>query len=115
MNLRTKIIQKLIHINESVFFYPALKRFYRKELAGSKLNIIDVGANKGQSIDFFLKINYLNNLKVLHALVSHTSSMSPCFDAITRYPFFMALLISFSRLSSPEGLCKSFIFFEVGK
>lgn len=57
MNIRTKLIQKLVHINESIFFYPKLKRFYSNNLQKEKINILDVGANKGQSIDFFLKIN----------------------------------------------------------
>lgn len=56
MNIRTKIIQKLVHINEGIFFYPKLKRFYKKHLNSKDIKIIDVGANKGQSIDFFLKI-----------------------------------------------------------
>jgi FkbM family methyltransferase len=57
MSLRTKIIQKLIHINENIFFYPKLKKFYIENLGKTQINIIDVGANKGQSVDFFLKIN----------------------------------------------------------
>jgi FkbM family methyltransferase len=57
MTLRTKLIQKLIHINEAVFFYPALKKFYKKALPNKELKILDVGANKGQSIDFFLNLN----------------------------------------------------------
>ena len=57
MKFRTQIIQKLIHINESIFFYPKLKKFYKKNLTHNQINIIDVGANKGQSIDFFLEIN----------------------------------------------------------
>lgn len=56
MSLRTKIIQKLIHVNENIFFYPKLKNFYTKNLDNPKINIIDIGANKGQTIDFFLKI-----------------------------------------------------------
>lgn len=57
MNIRTHVIQKLIHINEAIFFYPKLKVFYKKNLKKSVINILDVGANKGQSIDFFLNIN----------------------------------------------------------
>ena len=57
MNIRTKIIQKLVHVNESIFFYPKLKRFYVENLKNENVSILDVGANKGQSIDFFLKIN----------------------------------------------------------
>ena len=56
MNIRTKIIQKLVHINEGIFFYPKLKRFYKENLNSDTIKIIDVGANKGQSIDFFLNI-----------------------------------------------------------
>jgi FkbM family methyltransferase len=57
MKLRTKIIQSLIHINEAIFFYPKLKNFYKENLKGAYVTILDVGANKGQSIDFFLGIN----------------------------------------------------------
>ena len=56
MNMRTKIIQKLIHINEAIFFYPKLKKFYKQSLINTNINILDIGANKGQSIDFFLEI-----------------------------------------------------------
>ena len=64
MNLRTKLIQKLIHINEAVFFYPKLKKFYKENLKNKHINIIDVGANKGQSIDFFKKVNQKINFNV---------------------------------------------------
>ena len=57
MKLRTKIIQSLIHINEAIFFYPKLKKFYNDNLKNASVSILDVGANKGQSIDFFLGIN----------------------------------------------------------
>ena len=57
MKLRTKIIQSLIHINEAIFSYPKLKRFYKDNLKSAYVTILDVGANKGQSIDFFLGIN----------------------------------------------------------
>ncbi len=57
MSIRTQIIQKLVHINEGIFFYPKLKRFYTENLKKDNISILDVGANKGQSIDFFLKVN----------------------------------------------------------
>ncbi len=62
MKLRTKIIQSLIHINEAIFFYPKLKKFYKNNLKNASISILDVGANKGQSIDFFLGIN--SNAKI---------------------------------------------------
>jgi hypothetical protein len=52
MNIRTQIVQKLVHINEAIFFYPKLKKFYKENLKNEKVSILDVGANKGQSIDF---------------------------------------------------------------
>jgi FkbM family methyltransferase len=56
MNIRIKLIQALININENIFFYPKLRRFYEKINKSKQRIIIDVGANKGQSIEFFLKI-----------------------------------------------------------
>ena len=57
MNIRIKLIQLMIEINEKIFFYPKLKSFYKN--TSTHLNspvILDVGANKGQSIDFFKSI-----------------------------------------------------------
>jgi FkbM family methyltransferase len=55
--LRTKIIQKLVYINEKLIFYPKLTRFYAAKFKDKPITIIDVGSNKGQSIDFFKKIS----------------------------------------------------------
>ena len=60
MNLRIKLIQSIIHLNEYLIFYPKLKAFYSRFLTKINSNnsvFVDVGANKGQSIDFFLKLN----------------------------------------------------------
>ena len=59
MNIRIKIIQFLISINEKVIFYPKLKNFYKKRIdngSSNMITILDVGSNKGQSIDFFSKV-----------------------------------------------------------
>ena len=60
MSIRISLIQTLIDINERMFFYPKLKSFYKKAynnlLPKNLVTIFDVGANKGQSIDFFCKI-----------------------------------------------------------
>jgi FkbM family methyltransferase len=61
MSIRISIIQLLIDINERIFFYPKLKSFYKNKayptsISSNSLTIFDVGANKGQSIDFFCKI-----------------------------------------------------------
>ncbi|HEX5001812.1 MAG TPA: FkbM family methyltransferase [Bacteroidia bacterium] len=54
--LRVSLIKKLVDLNERMFFERKLLRFYRQELSACNV-VIDVGANKGQSIDFFLKLN----------------------------------------------------------
>lgn len=56
MGFRTAIIRKLLQFNEAVLFYPKLRKCYRKVILKSDVNIIDVGANRGQSIEFFLQL-----------------------------------------------------------
>lgn len=63
MSARVKIVRKLIEINENIIFYPRLKRFYKKVFKDSTPFILDIGSNKGQSIDFFLNIN--KNCKII--------------------------------------------------
>lgn len=53
--LRIRIVKKLIDINEKLIFERRLRRHYKK--SGDINTIIDVGANRGQTIDFFLGIN----------------------------------------------------------
>ena len=55
MNNRIRLISYLIGLNEAIQFYPKLKRFYKQALPETP-RIFDVGANKGQSADFFLSI-----------------------------------------------------------
>ncbi len=55
--LRIKAIQFVIWQIEEWTFYPKLIKFYKEQLRADKLRVIDVGANKGQSIDLFLSIN----------------------------------------------------------
>lgn len=56
-SFRIKLIKLIIDFNERVIFERRLLNFYKGELKGELKTIIDVGANKGQSIDFFLKLN----------------------------------------------------------
>lgn len=53
---RVNIITALIHLNEALIFYPRLRKFYKNLLRIEKPVILDVGANKGQTADFFVKI-----------------------------------------------------------
>jgi FkbM family methyltransferase len=53
-DFRIWIIKGLIDINEKLFFNKKILSYYKNKGLNT---IIDVGANKGQSIDIFLKIN----------------------------------------------------------
>ena len=52
---RLKLITTLIHYNELLIFYPRLAKFYKSAINKKDPVILDVGSNKGQTIDFFLK------------------------------------------------------------
>ena len=54
-NIRIRLIKRAIDINEKLFFERKIRKYYRS--IGKISTVIDVGANKGQSIDFFLKLN----------------------------------------------------------
>ncbi|MEN9363478.1 MAG: hypothetical protein RI903_786 [Bacteroidota bacterium] len=56
MSIRIKFIQAILDIHERIFFYPKLRAFYRKRTSIHQPTILDIGANKGQSIDFFLSL-----------------------------------------------------------
>ena len=56
-SLRIRLIKALVDINEKLFFERRLLRFYKEAIGKGAHTVIDVGANKGQSIDFFLKLN----------------------------------------------------------
>lgn len=54
MKLRIRIIQMFLDLLEALFFYNKLKNFYISILGGKKnITVLDVGSNKGQSIEFF--------------------------------------------------------------
>ena len=55
--LRVKLVKSLIDINEKLIFERRLRKFYKQKFEGNLDVIIDVGSNKGQTIDFFLKLN----------------------------------------------------------
>jgi len=58
MNIRIRINKFLIGLNENIFFYPKLSSFYKQKKIknGKPIIIFDIGANKGQTIDFFSKL-----------------------------------------------------------
>ncbi len=56
-SFRVNIIKHLIDLNEKFFFERNIFRFYKEEFKTLCHVVVDVGANKGQSIDFFLKLN----------------------------------------------------------
>ena len=56
MSLRIKLIQFLIQLNEQLIFYPRLAAYYKSAGIIKEPVIFDIGANKGQTIHFFLKL-----------------------------------------------------------
>ena len=56
-NIRLRIVKTLVDINEKIFFESRLKRFYQSQNHRKINTVVDVGANKGQSIDIFLSLN----------------------------------------------------------
>jgi FkbM family methyltransferase len=55
LQLRIGLLKFLINLNERLIFEKKLSRFYK---SNSPCNIVfDIGANQGQTIDFFLRIN----------------------------------------------------------
>ena len=56
--IRIYIIRKLLGLIENIFYEKKLIKFYKKIFFQNSLNhVIDVGVNRGQSIDLFRKIN----------------------------------------------------------
>ena len=56
-SIRVNIIKKLIDLTEKLIFERAILKFYKGDLSKTCQTVIDVGANKGQSIDIFLQLN----------------------------------------------------------
>mgnify|MGYP006182970143 CR=1 FL=1 len=106
MSLRIKLIQFLIDINEKLIFYPRLSNYYRKNVEVKKPVIFDVGANKGQTTSFFLKLfpeatifafepnprlyqvlkkkfGHLENVKLINKGVSNQSGMLLLKETVT--------------------------------
>lgn len=54
-NLWIRFISYYIWTTEKLFFYPYLKKFYLEQNIKSPI-VLDIGANRGQSIEFFKKI-----------------------------------------------------------
>jgi FkbM family methyltransferase len=55
MSIRIKLLKILINLNERLIFERKLFKFYKKKTACNL--VFDIGANQGQTIDFFLRIN----------------------------------------------------------
>ena len=54
-SLRINFLKFLINLNERFIFERKLYRYYKKN--ANKNIFFDVGANQGQTIDFFLRLN----------------------------------------------------------
>ena len=97
MSLRTKLIQVMIDVNERIVFYPALKRFYASALKGKNISVIDVGSNKGQSINFFMEIDK-------QAKIFGFEPNKKLFDALTKkYAGLKSIQLCNAGISSTTG------------
>ena len=56
MSIRVRLIQFFLDTNEKLVFYPRLAAYYKMMVRIKNPVILDVGANKGQTIIFFLKL-----------------------------------------------------------
>ncbi len=56
MSLRVKTVRWLLDVIEKQFFYRKLAAFYKTIGLPEHAVILDVGANRGQSIDFFISL-----------------------------------------------------------
>jgi len=88
MSIRTKLIQKIIDINEKLIFYPRLRKFYKKKLTGKAPIIFDVGCNKGQSINFFLKLNKNCNFYAFEPNITLFKNLEQNFKGNTNIKFY---------------------------
>src|SRR4051812_47854464 len=55
--LRVETIKTLIVFNERMVFEKRLRKYFTAKTKGRLNVVIDVGANDGQTIDFYLKVN----------------------------------------------------------
>jgi FkbM family methyltransferase len=64
MRFRVSLVSFLINLNENIFFYPKMRKVYLELFKEKEFKtIVDVGVNKGQTINFFKKLN--NEIKVI--------------------------------------------------
>lgn len=56
-SIRINLTKFLIDLNEKLIFEKRLQKYYKNNFNTDINLIIDVGSNKGQTIDFFLQIN----------------------------------------------------------
>jgi FkbM family methyltransferase len=56
-NIRVRLVKGLIDFNEKLFFEWKLAKAYKNLFRDNIETVLDVGANKGQSIAFFLNLN----------------------------------------------------------
>ena len=59
---RLFLITAYIRLNEIVLFYPRLKKVFKNKLGYPPSVVLDIGANKGQTISFFKNLN--KNVKI---------------------------------------------------
>jgi FkbM family methyltransferase len=56
-DIRLRFVDMLVELNEQIIFNRRLLKYYRKSQKNKISFVLDIGANKGQTIDLFLKLN----------------------------------------------------------
>jgi len=118
--MRIEIISKLFWVLEYLFFYPKLKKvFYnikKKENNNNltKYNILDIGAHKGQTVNFFTKVfpqakiySFEPNPEAFKVLEKFNSNNISCFNIgfgskIGETDFFVSKFSETSCLNLPD-------------
>ena len=86
LKIRKSLVVLFITLSDLVSFYPKLKKTILKNLGRPPKLILDIGANKGQSISYFLKLNknaLIYSFEPTKSLYDHLVMKYKSFDNIT--------------------------------
>jgi len=97
LKIRRSLIVLYSTLNDLIIFYPKLKKTILKNLGRSPELILDVGANKGQSISFFLKLNK-------NAIIYSFEPTASLFNyLVEKYKSYSNIIVSNKGISSYIG------------
>lgn len=88
MNWRVGIIQFLTKYIDLYTFYPKIRAFYKKNITRDIPLIIDVGSNRGQTIDFFNSVNTKSKILGFEPNRDLYASLQEKYGSDANYTFF---------------------------